>query len=116
MATSALCGYTGSVSVCGEVTNIKVEVDLDAPEATSMSSAGKKERVPCLKSWSGSFDSYQLGTTIGAHASVTFTLATGKTLAGNIIITNIDVNDEVAGIVSYSYTFIGSGAATGIGV
>jgi len=116
MATTSVCGTTGSVSICGEVTNIKIDITLDTPEATSMSSSGNKEFLPCLKGWSGSFDSFLLGTTIGAHASATFTLATGKTVSGNIIITDIKINDEVAGVVTFNYTFNGTGAATGIGV
>lgn len=109
MATSALCGYSGTVTNAGastEVTQWEITLNVDAQEATSFESDGWKERIACLKGGSGTFRSIGTSSTVGAHASAAFkTASAGLTITGNIIITRIDVETPVNGIVSFNHSF-----------
>jgi hypothetical protein len=115
-ATAALCGYSGEVtgpSGVTEVTQWDVTLNVDAQEATSFDSDGWKERIACLKGGSGTFRSIGASSEVGAQTGSFKTNALGLTIAGNIIITKIDVETPVNGIVSFTHSFNFTGAISG---
>jgi len=113
MATSSICGSTGSISGGSEITNWEITITVDAPDATSMSSAGWKERIACLKGATGNFRSLVRMDT-GARAGVSFKDASvgGVTISGNIIVQKTTVNTPVDGVVSYTSDFTFTGTVT----
>lgn len=111
-----MCGLSGTVTGptgATEVTQWDVTLNVDAQEATSFSSSGWKERIACLKGGSGTFRSIGDSSTVGAHSGSFKTNAAGLTIGGNIIITKIDVETPVNGIVSFNHSFNFTGAITG---
>jgi hypothetical protein len=116
MATAAICGFGGSITGTGatEITNWTININVDAQEATSMSSDGWKERIPCLTGASGSFRSIGDHSTVGAHAGCAFRDATvgGITISGDIVISKIDIATPVDGIVSFNHDFSFTGTVT----
>ena len=115
MGTAALCGSGGVLTGSGalEITNWQVDHTVDAQDATSMSSLGWVERVACLKGATGSFRSIGGAATLGAH-SVTFKTASvgGYSIAGAILVSQVTVDTDVQGIVSFNHTFSFTGAIT----
>lgn len=113
MATSSICGSTGSITGGVEIQNWEITITVDAPDATSMDSAGWKERVACLKGASGNFKSLVRMDT-GAKSSVSFKDASvgGVTISGNIIVQKCTVNTPVDGVVNYTNEFVFTGTVT----
>jgi hypothetical protein len=111
MATTAKCGSSGSVSLGGEISNWVVSLEQDAPETTSMLSLGDREYIPCLKSASGSFDSFISIGAIGARASVDFVNDT-ETISCDVILTDVAVSTPVDGAVTFKYSFVSTGEVT----
>lgn len=112
MATTAVCGHTGSVSIgggAGEVVSWTLDFNEDIPEATSMASAGFKEYIACLKDANGTFITLKPMGTIGAHAAATF-INDNETFTLNVIVTDIAVGMPVDGRREITYTFVSTGA------
>lgn len=112
-ASAALCGYAGFITGAGgtEVVSWEVTQTVEAVDATSMSSAGWKERVACLRGASGNFKTIGTSSTVGLHGTCTFTDAIGGySIAGDIIINKISPNTPVDGIVSFTHDFTFTGA------
>lgn len=109
--TTAACGSTGSVSLGGEISNWTISLEEDIPEVTSMASSGNREYIPCLKSASGTFESFISIGAIGAHASVDF-VNTKETISMDLIITDVTVSTPVDGAVSFKYSFVSNGEVT----
>lgn len=121
MATAALCGMNGSVTGPSDVTEVtywEINQNVDAQDATSISSAGWKERIACLKGATGNFRSIGEPSKIGKHDTCTFKDASvgGYTISGNIIISRITHGTPVDGIVSFNHEFSFTGAVTASGV
>lgn len=115
MATAALCGTTGSITgVTGttEVTKWSITRTIEAIEATSMASAGWKERVACLKGATGNFTCIGTRPGVGPYASASFKTAAigGLTISGAIIVTKVGVTTDVNALVSYDVDFTFTGA------
>jgi hypothetical protein len=80
-----------------------------------MSSGGNAEHIGCLKFAEGTFESFVLGTTIGAHVAASF--GTGSaSITCNIIITNIKTEVAVDGAVTFVYEWKSTGSVSGIGI
>jgi hypothetical protein len=116
MGTASICGYAGSITGPGssEVTNWEITLNLDAQDATSMASAGWRERIACLKGASGTWRSIGTSSTVGKHASCTFkdTPTGGISIVGDIVISKITVGTPVDGIVSFVHDFTFTGTIT----
>ena len=109
MATSAVCGSTGSISLGGEILDFTTNILQDVIEATNMqTSTGFKEFIACLKSATGTFTSNIPVAVLGLHASVDF-VSPKYTVSCNIIITSnakkVVVNDKVG----YTYSWESTG-------
>jgi hypothetical protein len=113
MATSALCGSTGSITGVTEITAWDITLNVDTPEATSMASEGWKERVPCLRGGSGSMKTIVKKIT-GPYNGVAFksSASGGITVTGNIIVNKCTPNTPVDGIITYTSDFIFTGSIT----
>jgi predicted secreted protein len=100
---------------------------VDVLETTKMGTTGWKEFRGGLAEWDGTAnvnmdlaDPAQLAMfqkLTGANPSSTpvaaiFTIAAGKTFSGTIVVTQMNVNAAVAGLVAGTITFRGSGTLT----
>ena len=111
MSTVSKCGMSGSISLGGEISNWQVILEQDIPEVTSMASSGFKEYIPCLKSASGTFNSFTSCGAIGAQADVDF-VNDIETISMDIIITDITLSTEVSDKIEFKYSFVSTGAVT----
>jgi predicted secreted protein len=121
-----MAAFTGVDAVVafssGIVTNITewvVNENQEAIDVTSMTTSGAYREF--IKSgwteWNGSFTRYvdtAAGptNTTGTTGSATFTTKTGQSLAGTIYVTGSVVNTPVAGVLTETVTFQGSGTLT----
>ena len=111
-------GYAGSVSAGGVVAGIKswtLDYTVEALNTTDFADSGVSAFIPGITQWSGTFEGYKEGIPItGLHTEVLVTLketqVTDEDWEGQAIITSISPNTDHDGIVSYSYTFQGTGA------
>ena len=116
MSTAALCGLSGTVTGptgVTECTNWEATLNVAAEDATSFNSDGWRERIACLKGGSGTFRSIGHPSVVGAGTGSFKTSATGLTIGGAIIITKIDTETPVNGIVSFAHSFNFTGAISG---
>lgn len=118
MATAALCGMSGTVTgITGitEITKWTVDQTIDALDATSMASAGWKERIACLKGATGTFTTVGDEAAVGPDASAVFDTKSGVggySISGDIIITKVTINTPVDGVVSFDHEFVFTGTIT----
>lgn len=115
MATSAICGSGGVVTVTGvtEVTKWEITRTVDSIPATSFSSNGWVEKVACLTGATGSFTSIGGPSAVGAGTGTFKTKSTGGiSIAGSIIVTKVTINTPVDGIVSFDHDFTFTGTVT----
>ena len=114
MSTSAISGKDGSVSNANGASEIKrwtVSMVVDALDATSMSSGGWREFIAGLQTGSGSF--VCIGTRPTTGAATSLTLNTGSTtIVGNAILTSVETETDVEGVVTYTCEFQFTGTPT----
>jgi predicted secreted protein len=116
MAHSA--GKSGQVDTGSAVSGIKswtLDYTADTIESTDFADAGVKTYVVGGSGWSGTFEGYKDGTPQTIGASITLKLyevAAGPYWTGTAFITGVSASTANDGIVSYSYTFQGTGALT----
>lgn len=109
--STAICGSAGSVESYGEITKWTLNLNVDALDATSMSSSGTKEYIACLKDADFTFDTLVPGPSLGAVTALTFS-NTKATVNFNAIVTSVVTTVDVNGIVTWSYTGVSTGALT----
>ena len=114
-----VAGKAGQVDTGTAVSGIKswtIDYTSDPLETTDFADAGVKSYIIGGSGWSGSFEGYKDGAPQGlAGASITLTLyevAAGTNWTGTAFITGVSATASHDGIVSYSYTFQGTGALT----
>ncbi|MCK5617731.1 hypothetical protein KAR91_88520 [Candidatus Pacearchaeota archaeon] len=113
-------GKGGDVDTGSSVTGMNawtLSRDAAADETTDFSSGGLKEFIAGLTEWSGTFSGFKDGAPIAPGTTVTLSLEevadSGTELyTGSAIITNHSPAVEVAGVITYAYTFQGTGALT----
>lgn len=115
-----ISGKAGQVDAAAQVTGIKswsLDYTADTLETTDFADAGVKTYVVGGSGWSGSFEGFKDGAPlpVGGDA-VTIKLyesqAANQFWTGSAFITGISVNVAQDGVVTYSYTFQGTGALT----
>ena len=113
-----LAGKAGYVDTGSAVAGIKswtIDYNSDALETTDFADAGVKSYIIGGSGWSGTFEGYKDGVpqTL-AGAAVTLSLYEDNTYlwTGSAYITGISATTSADGIVSYSYTFQGTGSLT----
>ena len=127
----AIKGYDGSVTVAaGAMGNAKawsLDISQETVDITDFGSAGWKESVSTLNSWSGSitaiFDAsgtaegaLQTGLIAGSVVALALQMGDGTgsydVYTGNANITSQGVSNDVNGIVEVTFNFEGTGALT----
>ena len=127
----AIKGYDGSVTVAaGAMGNAKawsLDISQETVDTTDFGSAGWKESVSTLNSWSGSitaiFDAsgtaegaLQTSLTAGSVVALALQMGDGTgsydVYTGNANITSQSVSNDVNGIVEVTFNFEGTGALT----
>ena len=127
----AIKGYDGSVTVAaGAMGNAKawsLDISQETVDTTDFGSAGWKESVSTLNSWSGSitaiFDAsgtaegaLQTGLIAGSVVALALQMGDGTgsydVYTGNAHITSQGVSNDVNGIVEVTFNFEGTGALT----
>jgi hypothetical protein len=112
--TTAKCGTTGTVSLGGEITKWSFTIEQELLDATSQVASAEdsyKQFIACLKKGSGSFSTLVPCGGVGASAAVVFT-NDDHAYTADIIITSIGLTTEVAGVRTFNYTFVTTGAVT----
>jgi hypothetical protein len=117
-----LAGYGGNVKYgAGPTTSTGIkswtlDYTADAYEGTGFDSSGIRVYSPGLKGWSGSFEGYKDGAPIAIGTAVNLELeesaTVGQEWTGSGIITSVGVTTPIDGLVTYSYTFQGTGTLT----
>jgi hypothetical protein len=87
--------------------------DGEAAEVTDFASDGTKEYIPGASGWAGTFAGFKDGPPLDINAEVVMAFqegpAVGQSYLGNVIITNQSTDVNSAGVITYSYTFTGTG-------
>ena len=122
----AIKGKDGVLTVEGQavaqVTAYSLTETSETAETTSFDSTnGFKTHVPTLKSWEGSCDlvyneqemtDTDLVPGGDPKALILYPEGTGTTIAGDIIITSMEITGETADVVSATINFTGTGVLT----
>ena len=107
-------GYVDTGSAVAGIKSWTLDYNSDALETTDFADAGVKSYIIGASGWSGSFSGYKdgaplsIGTIWGVELAESAT--TTQMWLGNIIITGINPSVSADGIVSYSYSFQGTGS------
>jgi len=113
-------GSAGQVDAASEVTGIKswtLDYTVDVLETTDFDDAGVKSYVVGCSGWSGTFEGLKDGVPLGlAGTAVNIALKETQTSTqkwtGSAFITGVSANTSNDGVVTYSYTYQGTGALT----
>jgi hypothetical protein len=105
------------VEAIAEVDGIKswtLDYNADTLETTDFADAGVKSYIIGGSGWAGTFEGYKDGVPLSLGTSIILalgeSLTPGQQWIGDAFITGISPSVSHDGIVSYSYTFQGSGA------
>lgn len=105
------------VEAIAEVDGVKswtIDYTADTLETTDFGSAGVKEYIIAGSGWSGTFEGLKDGVPLGIGAQFILALGESQTPGqhwiGDAFITGVSANVSHDGIVTYNYTFQGSGA------
>jgi predicted secreted protein len=105
------------VEAIAEVDGVKswtIDYTADTLETTDFGSAGVKEYIIAGSGWSGTFEGLKDGVPLGIGSQVLLVLGESDTVGNNWIgdafITGVSPSVAHDGVVSYAYTFQGSGA------
>jgi len=121
MATSAITGKIGSVSIDGtgtyEFTTWSISPKQEVADSTSMESGGYREIIASLKAWDGSFTCLDFPNKLGGPYLGTFKMTTTNTathpqFSGSLFITEEPATVPVDGRIEYAVTFQGTGSLT----
>ena len=114
-------GKAGVVSIAGsnvaQVRSFTVTETSDTAECTAMGDT-YRSHISTLKSWEGSaevvWDKQDDSITVGGSevALIVYPEGSGDNLAGDIIITSIEVTAEFEDVITASINFTGTGALT----
>lgn len=115
-------GTAGVVSIGGsnvaEVRSYTITETAETADCSSMANSGYRTHVATLNGWEGSLDLVwdkqdDVITVGGANvALIVYPEGSGDNMAGQIIITSIEVTASYDGIVEASVNFTGTGALT----
>lgn len=128
-----IVGYSGSCKVgASAIATAKIwslDISRETVDATTFTSAGWKESVATLKSWSGTITVlYDGGADAGVAALITGLTAgtsvalelltsaagagTSEKFSGNALVTSMPITNDVNGIIEVAFAFEGTGALT----
>jgi len=115
-----LAGKSGDVTVggssVGDVKSWSLDYAVDALEVTDMDDDGVRAYIPGCSGWSGSFECNKDGAPEAIGSEIALVLKESDTanqqFNGQAIITGLSVSTSFDGVVTYNYTFQGTGALT----
>ena len=115
-----ISGKLGEVTVAAaEVTGIKswnVDQKVEALDSSGFDSDGVKAFIAGCSEWAGSFEGNKNGVPLTIGSEIALVLKESQTanqqFNGQAIITGLSVKTDIAGLVTYSYTFQGTGTLT----
>ena len=115
--TVAFSDYSaGSSDVTSNVKAWSLDYTADALDTTDFASGTNRSFIAGLKSWSGSFECNLDDTDVmpdpGQITKLTLTASTGRTFAGNALITSIAPSVGVADLNGIAFNYQGTGALT----
>lgn len=117
----AFAGKTGLLKVASAtvsgISNWTLNYKSGTEEVTDFESSGAEEHLSTTTGWSGSFEGKKKGAPLaigGAAVALELleTATASQKWTGNAIITDIEAVTNAKGLVTYKYTFIGTGALT----
>ena len=88
---------------------------VDTHDVTSFDDSGIAKWIAGIKRWAGTFGGSYDATNpldVGEATTATFTMVSGSTIAGTILITGLTTATDVAGVVTAEYTYVGNGTPT----
>ena len=104
---------TLSTATTAGITKWEITLESDALESTGFDTGGFKTNVVGLQGFDGTFTAFKDGAplTIGSEVAALFKESTTSTQwwSGQIIVTTVKPTTDVAELVSYEYTFVGTG-------
>lgn len=122
MASTKYVGKTGSIETPTntDINGIKswtLDQTVDVVESTSFDDLGVGAFLGAVTKWSGSFEGYKTGVPIvidGSASTITLNESStaGQEWSGACILTGISVASSHDGLVTYSFTFQGTGELT----
>lgn len=112
-----VAGKAGEITVGGSsVTGINTwSIDYNAAteDVTDFSNAGVDAHIPTTTGWTGSFEGFKDGAPLDFGAEVHLALGEsathGQCWIGKAIITNVGCSTAAKGVVTYKYSFQGTG-------
>jgi predicted secreted protein len=113
-------GKGGDVDTGSSVTGINawsLSYAGDVAETTDFAAAGVKTFIAGPTGWNGTFSGYKDGAPIAINSSVSLSLeevanSGTEKYTGTALVHSYTVDTNVDGVVTYSYTFQGTGALT----
>lgn len=117
---AAVNGTNGNFTfAAGYVANVKsfsMDDETESLESTAFASAGQRDFIAGLQTWSGTYECLLDGTTVlirsGTSGAAVLTASTGRTYSGTILVTRAGVRVAVDGINMVSFAFKGKLAMT----
>ena len=115
-----LAGKSGDVTVggtpIGDVKSWSLDSVVDALEVTDMDDDGVRAYIPGCSGWSGSVEVNKDGAPETIGSEIALVLKESETAnqlwSGQAIITGVGVATSFDGVVTYTYSFQGTGALT----
>jgi len=115
-----IAGKAGEVTVAGSsVTGINTwSIDYNAAteDVTDFSDSGVDAHIPTTTGWTGSFEGFKDGAPLAIGTEIALVLKESQTTTqkwtGQAILTNVGANTSAKGVVTYKYSFIGTGVLT----
>jgi hypothetical protein len=105
--------YIGAVQVAG-IREWSIDDVANTQDSSGFDTGQDKAFTPTQKEWSGSFNGFKDGAPLakGSEVAAEFRESSIQKWTGNIIITGRSPGSTVDGLVTYNYTFQGTGALT----
>ena len=115
---AAVAGTGASVtqgSVTMGMARWTVNDTIDMHDITTFADATIAKWLGGIKRWAGTFGgNWDIANTldVGDGTTITCTMASGKTISGTILVTNMATSTDVQGVVTVEYSFNGNGTPT----
>lgn len=102
-----------------EINNVTIDIEANTVDYPTMGNGGWTDNISSTKSfeytWETSLDSVlgvDLDNTIGVEGLLVFYTTDGPTYSGTVVITSANVNTNVDGVATVSWTGTGTGEIT----
>lgn len=114
VGTNGFVEVPGAAAIAG-MKSWTIDITADTGETTSFDDAGVRAYLGTVTGWSGSFEGYKTGIPNVIDGSVTNTRMFEDDTTfwtGSLILTGLTASSSHDGLVTYAYTFQGTGELT----